>query len=168
MDTVIHKTIVKFCYEFKKRNPHILDEVDDLICEAYVLLPKIEKMYDKEQHVLFTTFLWNGLYRYFLDMVESDRSGVFTSLDELTESEEYPIEFPSQRITSFPPAFLNSLSNNARLYVETILDFPEELETFMSRKNKKYPFKYQVGQYLGFNKTEVHRIQQEVLEKYIY
>ncbi len=175
MDSSLFKVIAKFCHEYKKKHPQILDEAEDLICEAYIVLPKIQVSYDENKGIRFSTFLWKCLENHFYRLTFDDRNNIFYSLEEeYTEREDEDgaycpvLGVHTVRHVSFPPAFLQSLSDNARRYVETIFSFPTDLESFLEGKPVKCPFKYVVGQYLGFNKTEVLRIEREVLEKYIY
>lgn len=166
MKSQIQRIIWGVATQFKEYHPNISYEVEDLVHEAYLKLPEIKEKFNSKKGSKFSTFLWYRLEFHFMLITRNDRSKVVTQVETIPE---VPVEHHN-----FPPKFLSNLSENAKRYIETILEFPDELKRYLAKgrsrsgKNEKHvEFKYRVGAFLGLSKTEVKQIQEEIKDKFI-
>ena len=161
-DDEILKVLMKFAHSYLRNHPGIRDEVWDVINESWLIVPDIKSKYDSSKGASFSTYLWRRLDWYFRLKFAKEARMIPTDFSEIDLEDEFP------SVERF--AFLNTLSDNARVFMETILDSSENITRFISSFSRKSPVTILnlIGHYyLGFDRKEVKRIKKELLVKFI-
>jgi hypothetical protein len=154
----------KVAIDFKRNHPNILSDVEDLVQEGFSRMDEIRAKYEaypKKDTCKFSTFLKYRLKFYYFDLTRNERKGIVKKTADGV--------LPELPVTahSFPPAFLESLSEDARRFVEIVIDGPKDFIRYIRKANNYLPFKFAVGNYLGFSKKKVKEIEEEVKNKFI-
>jgi hypothetical protein len=157
------KYLYSIALKFKAKYPYIIQEVDDLVNESYLIYNLLPDSYEKsKKNCSFNTFIYKKVWFHLLTITRNDRANLLNELNVIENDISYSING-----FQFPPKFLDSLSNEARRFIETVLDLPDELKKYIDNK-KHLAFKYAIGHYLGFSFTQVENISKEVIAKFIY
>lgn len=158
----ILKVLLKFAHSYLRNHPGIRDEVWDVVNESWLLIPDIQNKYDSSKGASFSTYLWRRLDWHFRLKFVREARLIPVDFSEIEIADEFP---------SFERfAFLNTLSDNARAFMEAVLDSSENVTKFIATFSRKSPVTILnlIGHYyLGFDRKEVKRIKKELLVKFI-
>ena len=154
--------IGKEATRFLKRWTHIKSvwEYDDLFDEGVLIFYEAKRTFD-EKKGQFSTHLVHALRNKFLEITRISRIGNEVYFENMDET--FIKYLPPDK-----PTFFKSLSENAQIIIDTLLDAPEGFVSFAQGYHRRMKYKPMLCQYFNISRKELGKVEKEIKEKILY